>query len=99
MPSKKGSKVDRGYATISEDDGVNYRDIARSMTNMGFTMNHSSARNYTLRVMKKLAEALMDEWDLQEEEISSDEIAKSPLFQSGISDILKNVNFEKNLAP
>lgn len=91
MPPQKGSRIERGYATIAEEDGVNYRQIAQSMTDMGFEMNHSSARNYVLRVMKKMAEALMEEWDLSESDYDLDEISKSPFFQNGISDVLKDM--------
>lgn len=92
MPPMKGSKIDRGYATIGEDEGVNYRNIAKTMTEMGYTMNHSSARNYTLRVMKKMAEALVKEWGLSSDGIDFEEVAKSPNFQQGISDILKEID-------
>lgn len=91
MPPLKGSKIDRGYATIQEDDGVNYRQIAQQMTEMGFDMNHSSARNYVLRVMKKMAIALVDEWNIPKNKIDIDEVSKSPFFQSGISDVLKDM--------
>jgi hypothetical protein len=92
MPPLKGSKIDRGYATIGEDEGVNYRNIAKAMTDMGYTMNHSSARNYTLRVMKKMAEALVSEWNLPSDNIDFEEVAKSPIFQQGISDVLKEID-------
>jgi len=95
MPPKKGSKINRGYATISEDEGINYREIAKCMTTMGFTMNHSSARNYTLRVMKKLADSLILEWGLESRELDVEEIAKSPVFQQGISEILREIKAQE----
>ena len=55
---KKGKKFDDGYATV--EDGVNYRDIAETMSEIGFKMNHSSARNHVIRVMKKFADAVND---------------------------------------
>ena len=58
MALRRGSKVNRGYATVIESEGVNYREIADTMTELGFTMNHSSARNYVLRVMRKFAAAM-----------------------------------------
>jgi hypothetical protein len=91
MPPRVGSKIERGYATITEEDGVNYRQIAQEMSDMGFEMNHSSARNYVLRVMKKMAEALIEEWNLSEQDYDIDEISKSPFFQNGISDVIKDM--------
>jgi hypothetical protein len=88
MALKKGVRVDRGYATVSEDDGVNYRDIAETMSELGFQMNHSSARNYVLRVMRKFVEALDEQWGLQLDDERIAEITKSPEFQQGIAEIL-----------
>ena len=81
----------KGYATVLEDDGVNYREIADIMSEVGFVMNHSSARNYVLRVMTKFAAAFDNEWSLEltDEKISS--VASSPQFQLAISDLLHNL--------
>ena len=91
MALKKGSKVSRGYATVIEDDGVNYRDIAETMSDLGFTMNHSSARNYVLRIMRKFAETFVQKYDLKFDDARIDEIAKSPDFQQGIADVLQSI--------
>jgi hypothetical protein len=87
--------VDRGYATVAGDEGDNYREIADMMTELGFSMNHSSARNYVLRVMRKFVKALADEWQLDLSEQRIDEIAKSPQFQHGIADLLHVVEAER----
>lgn len=88
MSLKQGSTVDRGYATVTEDDGINYRDIAETMSELGFSMNHSSARNHVVRVMRKFVSAFVKQYDLNLNEKRVDEIAKSPDFQQGISEIL-----------
>ena len=96
MSLKKGSKVSRGYSTVAEEDGVNYRDIAETMTELGFTMNHSSARNYVLRVMKKFVVAIVDEYEcagVNESKLT--EISKSPQFQHSIADILHSIETER----
>lgn len=86
---KKGKKFDTGYATV--DDGVNYRDIADTMTEIGYKMNHSSARNYVLRVMRKFAEAIVDQYGINVSDDRLDDIARSPMFQSGISELLHDI--------
>lgn len=86
---KKGKKFDTGYATV--DDGVNYRDIADTMTEIGYKMNHSSARNYVLRVMRKFAEAIVDQYDLDIPDDRLDVAIRSPMFQSGIAELLQNI--------
>jgi len=86
---KKGKRFDEGYATV--DDGVNYRDIADTMTEIGYKMNHSSARNYVLRVMKKFAEAIVEQYGIDVTDESLNNIARSPMFQSGIADVLQDI--------
>lgn len=95
MALKKGTKVDRGYATITVDEGVNYREIADTMAELGFPMNHSSARNYVLRIMKKFAQAFVDANGLTVTEAKINEIAKSPMFQHGIADLLHIVEMDR----
>ena len=91
MALRRGTKVDRGYATVVGDEGVNYRDVAETMTELGFNMNHSSARNYVIRIMKKFAQEFSSQWGLDLNEKKIDAIAKSPMFQQGISEILHNI--------
>ena len=89
MALRRGTRVDRGYATVAEDEGVNYREIADTMTELGFSMNHSSARNYVLRVMRKFAEAFTETLDLDYDDRRIDEISKDPIFQHGVAELLQ----------
>jgi hypothetical protein len=91
MSLNKGTKISRGYATISNDDGVNYRKISQIMSEIGFKMNHSSARNNVLHVMRKFAKAIMKSYKLSYNEKKLDEIIKMPSFQKSISEILQNI--------
>ena len=91
MSLNKGTHVDRGYATVAEDEGVNYRQIAETMTDLGFSMNHSSARNYVLRVMRKFVAAMSRGWDVPLDDKQIDEISKDPSFQQGVSELLQVV--------
>ena len=91
MSLKRGTRVNRGYTTVAEDDGVNYREIADTMTELGFQMNHSSARNYVLRVMKKFVTAYTCELGLNFTDEKTMEVAKSPTFQHGVADLLHTV--------
>lgn len=80
------------YATVSLEDGVNYREIAETMTHLGFKMNHSSARNYVLRVMKKFAVAITTEWDISVPEHKMEKIVKSPQFQQAVCSLLQSTD-------
>ena len=81
----------KAYATVLEDNGVNYREIADIMSDIGFIMNHSSARNYVLRIMVKFASAFDEEWDLGLTNEKLRNIAASAQFQNVISDLLHNL--------
>jgi hypothetical protein len=95
MSLKKGAKFSKGYATVLEEEGVNYREIADIMTELGFSMNHSSARNYVLRVMNKFVEAFDEEWSLNISTEKSRTIASSPDFQSVIADLLHDLESKR----
>lgn len=84
------------YATVTED-GTNYREIADMMTTIGYKMNHSSARNYVLRVMKKFAHAITKNWNIDLSDDRLDQIIKDPQFQEGISDILQEIEANRKL--
>jgi len=96
MTLKKGSKFNNGYATVLEDEGVNYREIADIMSDLGFIMNHSSARNYVLRVMQKFADAFNKEWKLNLTSEKLKVISGSPNFQSVISEVLHSMEMTNN---
>lgn len=95
MTLKKGTIITGGYATVVDNDGINYREIADTMTELGFPMNHSSARNYVIRVMKKFAEAFVDAYDIDVTDDRINVIAKSPEFQHNVADLLHVVEAER----
>lgn len=80
------------YATVTTDEGVNYREIADMMTEIGFKMNHTSARNYVLRVMRKFADAIVGEWNIDVPIDRLVSVARSPQFQQAICDILQTID-------
>jgi hypothetical protein len=90
MAMKKGRKFDNGYATVDEN-GINYRDIADTMTDIGYKMNHSSARNYVLRVMRKFVDAFAEKNKITLDERATLNVSRSPMFQNGISDLLHDL--------
>jgi transposase-like protein len=85
----------RRYASVVNDDGVNYRDIADVMSELGFYMNHSSARNHVLRIMRKFVTALAENSGAQLDECAVDLVAKSAEFQHNVSDILHAIEGER----
>lgn len=86
---QKGKKIDRGYATVVDNDGCNYRTISEQMTTQGYKMNHSSARNYILRAMNKFASHFAEAHGMKLTEEQLDAVVRSPNFQSAVSDLLQ----------
>lgn len=85
------SSNDNRYATIEGEGGVNYRDIADTMSILGYEMNHSSARNHVLRVMHKFARAYAKGWDIKLGDADYEEIIRSPNFQSGVGALMREL--------
>ena len=90
MNTKKNQHV-----TVTEDEGVNYRDIADTMSEMGFTMNHSSVHNYVVKIMQKFAEEIAEEWDIDATPEMIKNAAKSPLFQNNIAEMLHIIEAQR----
>ena len=87
MSMPKGYKVDGGYATVNSDDGcMGYREIAEKMSDKGFDMNHSTARNVFLRAMKKLARPICESYG----QSTSENLSNDPRFQSCIQEIVSD---------
>ena len=91
MSMPKGAKISGGYATVAGDEGENYRTIAERMTAEGHPMNHASARNWVLRVMRKFADEFAKSRNMELNERQINEIARSPNFQSAISSLIQKV--------
>ena len=90
MPMPKGHKSENGYATVQCQGGLGYREIAEHMTELGDSMNHSTARNIFLRAVKKVAKDAcnMAGSKLTEKEI--EKIASDPRFQAGLIEIISD---------
>lgn len=91
MSMPKGFKKKHGYATVDAlDGGLGYREIAEYMTKNGDKMNHSTARNIFLSAITKLANDVCTQFDGHSRK--KEEMAKDPRFQSGIYDILVDID-------
>jgi ActR/RegA family two-component response regulator len=82
------------YATITNDDGVDYRKISREMLKRGWKMNHSSVRNYVLRIMQKFASEYSYCVDNKVKKDNTLDIAKNPEFQAMVSDLIQKALLE-----
>jgi hypothetical protein len=91
-----GKKFKAGYATVTNDNGGdNYREIAELMTQIGFPMNHSSARNHVIRAMHKFVLAFCKAQRIEFSEKEQLRIARDPRFQEAICDMMQYLEAEK----
>ena len=88
----KGTKMERGYATVKDLGGMDYRSISIHMTESGHKMNHATARNIFLRAMSKVARCMceLNGSELSREQLKS--LAIDPVFQSAVCEIIFNLN-------
>ena len=90
MTMPKGYKSKHGYATVKSDlGGLGYREIAEKMSERGWKMNHSTARNIFLSAMVKLAKEACSLYNIPATQGNIEKISSDPRFQSGIFDILQ----------
>lgn len=82
------------YATILNDDGIDYRKISTEMSKRGWKMNHSSVRNYILRIMQKFATEYSTCLDNKIKKTSGLDVAKNPEFQAMVSDLIQKALLE-----
>jgi hypothetical protein len=83
------------HTYIPEEDNVDYRGIAETMTDIGFPMQHSTVRNWTLRILEKFAAATCEGYDIAAGPEKIKSIAKAPAFQRSVHDILNIIEAER----
>jgi hypothetical protein len=81
MAMPKGHKMQQGYATVK--DGMDYRAISEIMTERGYKMNHATMRSIAKDLLLARGECL--------ETDRIEQIARSPMFQSGVSDSVSDL--------
>lgn len=92
MSMPKGIKIERGYATVTDLAGMDYRSIAEKMTEDGFKMNHATARNVFVKGLSKIARevCVLYGQDCSPENLKS--VAISPVFQNAIAEMITEID-------
>lgn len=92
MPMPKGHKVKGGYFTVSSIQGAeDYKMIAKRCSELGYKMQHSTARNVFLSAMGKIAYSVQKSLGNNPSEKELFEISKNSNFQSSVAEILKGI--------
>jgi hypothetical protein len=90
MSMPKGHRSQHGYATVTAEGGLGYREIAERMSQSGDKMNHSTARNIFLSSMRKIAKDICKLHKITADTEKINKIATDPRFQEGIIEIMKD---------
>lgn len=77
------------------EGGTEYREIADIMTTAGYEMNHTSARNHVLRVMKKLAASYSNAWGIRLSDDKLEGMIRSPHFQDSVGELMGMIEDEQ----
>jgi len=87
------SKDQKKYITI--DEGMDYRRIAKIMSDKNYKMNHATARNQLLYAVEELLSSASDELGLNLSSEQVKEMAKSQEVHEALQDVLY-LAYEKN---
>ena len=96
MAMPKGFKSENGYGTSKLFDGLTYHEIADSMREVGFKMNHSTARNVFVNALIKVADEIADLYDLQLTDKELKKLAINPDFQDSVRGFMCEVDSERH---
>jgi hypothetical protein len=89
MSMPKGFKSDNGYGTTKSLGGITYQEVASIMGDLGYKMNHSTARNVYVGALTKIAKRVTSLYDLELSKSELKKIAIDPRFQTAVSDFMK----------
>ena len=89
MPMPKGHVVAHGYSTRKALGGDSYQDISVKMTEIGYKMNHSTARNIFVDALRKVAKEMVSLYDIDCEDKDLTTIARNPNFQDAIIEFMR----------
>jgi len=84
MSMPKGFKSENGYGTSKLFDGMTYHEIADTMRESGFKMNHSTARNVFVNALIKVAVEITDLYELDMNSKELKKLAINPEFQDSV---------------
>lgn len=90
----KGYKSMHGYATVSKNNGLGFREISEIMSKSGNVMNHATARNILIRGLLKIARPICELHGIPRDKIEEEALktANDPRFQDAICELLSESN-------
>ena len=92
MAMPKGFKSENGYGTSKLFDGMTYHEIASTMRESGYKMNHSTARNVFVNALIKVADEIVDLYDLDLSDRELKRLAINPDFQDSVRGFMSELD-------
>ena len=96
MAMPKGFKSENGYGTSKLFDGMTYHEIADSMRESGFKMNHSTARNVFVNALIKVADEIAELYQLELSESDLKKLAINPDFQDSVRGFMSEIQIDRS---
>ena len=96
MPMPKGYKKETGYGSSKSLGGKSYHQIAESMNDKNYKMNHSTARNVFVSALSKIASSICDSYDKQLSEKEIKKIAIDPRFQEAVAEYMREIEHDRS---
>ena len=94
MPMPKGFKSENAYSTKKSLGGKSYQEISNIMSEKGYKMNHSTARNVFVSSLEKIARDVVGLYNLPTDDKSINRISKDPRFQDAIVNFMREIEYE-----
>lgn len=88
MPMPKGKKVGK-YVTLSDRGATKFRNIAEKMTDMGWKMNHATARGVMLQALTKIARKILISRKGHASEADIQRLIKTAEFQEYVANVVE----------
>ena len=96
MPMPKGYKKKTGYGSSKVLGGMSYHQIAATMNDQDYKMNHSTARNVFVTGLMKIAEGITTMHGVPCGKKEIKEIAIDPRFQEAVSEYMREIEYEQS---
>ena len=96
MAMPKGFKSENGYGTSKLFDGMTYHEIADSMRESVFKMNHSTARNVFVNALIKVADEIAELYQLELSESDLKKLAINPDFQDSVRGFMSEIQIDRS---
>ena len=96
MSMPKGYKKETGYGSSKKLGGLSYHEIAKTMNELNYKMNHSTARNVFVSGLMKIAENIVLTHEENYNQSQIKKIAIDPRFQDAVAEYMREIEYARS---